>query len=242
MPMQASDKAQFVNLMSSVAELYRETLSLNRLEIYWRCLQKYSLESIRKTLDAHAVHPNQGQFMPKPADIIRLLEGNDANQSLLAWNKATDAMKSIGSYNSIIFDDSLIHRILLDMGGWIKFGENLEKELPFVEREFERRYRFYVWQKPLWHPKQLSGLFESTNTLMGYSFPSPKIFGDTQLALKVYQEGTTPSDQKILSLPQAMELIKHVTHQENPEQPSQEKQHDSENFNKDEKNKSISKN
>jgi len=166
----------------------------------------------------------------------------EENDVLLAWNKVADAMQNIGSYRSIVFDDALIHRVLLDMGGWIKYGQVLKNELPFFKRTFERRYRFYLQQKPLWHPRQLMGLIELTNTLQGYFFPPPVFYGDKQLALKVYQQGKALSDEQLLSLAQEMEHLKHIIYLKNHETFSQEKQHDSKNFNKDEKDKSISKN
>ena len=176
----------------------------------------------------------------KPSD--SQFEDKDKNYSLLAWNKVADAIQNIGSYRSIVFDDPLIQRILFDMGGWIKYGQVTDKELSYFKHIFKKRYRFYLRQKPLWHPKQLMGLIELTNTLHGYSFPPPIFYGDKLLALKVYQQGKASPDQKTLSLPQVMELVKQITYQENSEQLSQEKQHDPENFNKDEKDKSVSKN
>lgn len=202
--MHLSDKPQFATLLISVAELYRQKLSIASLEIYWRCLQQYPLDELQKALDAHAKHPDQGRFMPQPADVIRLLEGDHVTQALRAWGKVTNAIREIGCYDAVVFDDSIIHNVISEMGGWIQLCRMTERELPFRAREFEKRYVFYLNRKPNNHPKQLTGLFK-------HSAVEPILFGNVNLALCVYQQGDVVDGllkpQKTL-LTQASKLIK----------------------------------
>ena len=187
--MTQADKEKFVNLMASVAELYREKLSIQRLEIYWRCLQQYSFELIQKALDAHAVNPDNGQFMPKPADIVRYLAGNSISQVLQAWTNVKRAIREVGCYSSIVFDDPLIHIIILEMGGWIQLCKIHDKDMPFKQHEFEKRYCRYLQVKPTDFPKQLIGITNQINQQNGFSLEPPILFGNYKQALIVYEQG-----------------------------------------------------
>lgn len=182
------DKFNFVSLMTNIAELYKEKLSVARLEIYWRCLQNYPIEMLRKALDAHALHPDQGQFMPKPADVVRLLEGNHATRALSAFVKVRQAIQQVGAYSSIVFDDPIIHVVINEMGGWIRLCLSTETELSFKAKEFERLYSRYIHQKPKQYPKLLSGIFHEDKLQKGYLLCKPVLFGNTVAALKVYRQ------------------------------------------------------
>jgi len=183
------DKPNFVSLMSNIAELYKDKLSVARLEIYWRCLQHYSIETLRKALDAHVLNPDQGQFMPKPADIVRLLEGGNITKALQAFNKVKRAVEQVGSYSSIVFDDPITHVVIEQMGGWMQLCKLYDKEFSFKSLDFQKLYVRYVHQKPFRHPKQLTGTMDGVNLRNGYLTKPPVFFGDQELAMKVYQEG-----------------------------------------------------
>jgi hypothetical protein len=55
--------------------------------------------------------------MLKPSDVVRYLEGSTSCQALQAWSKVMQAVKTIDQYDSVVFDDSLIHAVIHDMGG-----------------------------------------------------------------------------------------------------------------------------
>ena len=160
--------------MSNIAELYSKGLSKNLLEIYWFILERYELEDIKRSLSLHAINPEVGQFMPKPADIVRYIEGKTQEKSLMAWTKAIDAMKLFGAYQSIQFDDPLIHSVIDDMGGWVKLCHSTDTQLPFLFQEFSRRYEVYLRNPPQEIPRQLTGIFEHQNKIYSSSY-SPGI-------------------------------------------------------------------
>jgi hypothetical protein len=53
--------------------------------------------------------------MPKPADIVRNLQGTASDRSLIAWGKLLEAMRRVGAYRSVAFDDGAIHAAVEDM-------------------------------------------------------------------------------------------------------------------------------
>lgn len=73
--MNNSDKAWFLNTINQVSEYYgRPPLSDMILNMYFSGLEKYSAGQVEKALQAHMQDPQQGQFMPKIADLVRHLD------------------------------------------------------------------------------------------------------------------------------------------------------------------------
>jgi hypothetical protein len=180
--MKPEDKERFAQLMIGVAELYGKKLSNQLLNIYWAALTAYSLEEVNAALNRHALSPDVGQFMPKPADIVRCLEGSSSTQALQAWTKVINAIKQVGAYSSVIFDDPLIHAVIYDMGGWIRLCQSKEDEAGFRSREFEKRYSAYVLQPPTAYPAHLPGVIEQQNALAGFAKEPPMLIGDKSSA------------------------------------------------------------
>lgn len=87
------------------------------------------------------------------------------------------AIREVGAYRSVIFDDPLIHSVIRDMRGWIALGQSKTSELPFLAREFEKRYRALVLHPPADCPRQLTGIYEQQNRLSGYAPPDPVLIG-----------------------------------------------------------------
>jgi hypothetical protein len=66
------------------------------------------------------------------------------------------------------------------MGGWIKLCQHSEKELPFVQRDFERRYQVYCCKRPKILPCQLTGRIAHQNAVNGHDqyIPSAVTFSN----------------------------------------------------------------
>jgi len=109
---------------------------------------------------------------------------------LIAWSKVDRAVRVVGTYESVIFDDALIHRVITDMGGWIQLGHKKEEEWPFVKNEFENRYRGYsLRQEKPEYPKVLIGISQSQNDQMGLSSNLPRLIGHPARAQLVFDNG-----------------------------------------------------
>jgi hypothetical protein len=189
--MKKADMNKFAQLISTIAELHDKSISKALVEIYWECLQKFELLDIKHAIKAHAKNPDTGQFMPKPSDVVRYLEGGTNAQALQAWTKVEKAIESIGGYSSVIFDDALIHAVISDMGGWIQFCKMTEEESPFKAQEFEKRYARYAIRAPEKYPRKLMGIFELQNSAAAYLVPSPILIGNRQKAENVFKNGST---------------------------------------------------
>lgn len=187
--MQAQDVPKFTMIMAGIGELYGKTISSQLIDIYWQVLRKYELIDVQNAFQSHVKNPDCGQFFPKPADIIRFIEGNGESKALLAWAKAERTMIKIGRYQSVVFDDPLIHSVIEDMGGWVKFCSMKTEQMPFVANEFQKRYMGYVNKKPERHPKYLWGISECDNAKNGFEVEPPVLIGNPERAKEVLRSG-----------------------------------------------------
>ncbi|RXJ70765.1 hypothetical protein CS022_22305 [Veronia nyctiphanis] len=200
--MDLSEKTLFAELMCLTASLYmKEPLSRPSLGIYWNALKDFPLEDVRRALDLHLRNTDTGQFFPKPADIIRQMEGNTQTRGELAWTKVHGAIQSVGAWQSVVFDDPIIHQVISDMGGWVSLCHTESDELPYRHNEFVRRYRAYTGQPPTGYPKKLIGISEANNTQSGHEVDDPMVVGNIEKAKEVYQGG-----RRAINRPQQMSI------------------------------------
>ena len=113
-----TDADAFRKLMEGVFALYLRDLSETVLAIWWEAMRPYDLKAVKEALGRHAVNPDTGQYLPKPADVVRVIEGGTVDAATLAWVKLQDAAARVGAYNSVVFDDPHIQHAIADLGGW----------------------------------------------------------------------------------------------------------------------------
>lgn len=192
--MQQNDFDGFVDIIQVVAEQYGKRLSEGVIALYWQALQDYDLAAVRDALGRHLRNTDTGQFMPKIADIIRMMQGSSQDAAFSAWSKVDKAVRRVGPYDTVVFDDPLIHKVLHDMGGWIGLCEKTDDDWPFVAKEFETRYRgFKSRSERVEYPAKLIGIFEAHNAKEGYEVAAPMLIGDASKAQEVLRLGTTGS-------------------------------------------------
>ena len=189
--MQVEQLEDFTQIMRAVAEQYSKQMTDNLIALYWQGLQDFDLPAVKDALGRHLRSPDNGQFMPKIADIIKMLQGSSQDAAFSAWSKVDKAVRRVGPYESVAFDDQIIHRVLHDMGGWIFLCEKRDDEWPFIAREFENRYRgFKALGSKIEYPAKLIGIYESHNAKEGHKVAPTMLIGDSSKAQSVMQLGS----------------------------------------------------
>jgi hypothetical protein len=189
-----TDKTRFAKLITGLAQTFHTAVSAVDLETYWRLLSRFSLEEIERAIAGYCRSPQGHRFFPKPSELMALIVGSDADQALRAWSTVLRAIRGIGAYRTVVFDDPLIHAVIWDMGGWQALCAMRVEEEPFRAKEFERRYVGYVARPPTRYPKQLAGITDTVNAAQGYGpIRPPTLIGDEQKALHVLHRGREPS-------------------------------------------------
>ena len=185
-----SDIIVFEKMLSAIYDLYGKAFSKFAVKIWWDALKAYDIRQVSEALSAHVKNPDSGQFLPKPADVAKMLGGTTADKAMLAWTKVETAVRLVGIWNSIVFDDPIIHMVITDMGGWITLCSKTDREWPYVRNDFIARYRGMTIN-PTAAPYQaiLVGQFEAANLRMGYPVEPPLLFGNLEKAKQVMLHG-----------------------------------------------------
>jgi hypothetical protein len=184
-----SDKKRFAAAMYSFTAIYEMDFSSKAvLKIWFESLANHTIEEIESAVTRYIKSPDFGSYKPKPSDLIKILEGTSDDRAFSAWSKLEKAVRRVGTYKTVVFDDPIIHRVVDDMGGWCEIGRKEERELPFVSKEFCQRYRAFSSKSIIPdHSKKLLGLSEGDNTARGFEHKEePVLCGDEEKALLVY--------------------------------------------------------
>jgi hypothetical protein len=190
--MRKGEEEKFRALLAGVYSFYGRDLSEFSLGVWWEALRQFDLTAVRTAFGRHARNPDTGQFVPRPADVVRMLGGRTLDAGQVAWTKVDHAVRRVGPYQSVVFDDPLIHRVLQDMGGWILFGDKRDDDWPFLAKEFVERYRGYAMrsEQPE-YPPVLVGIMSATNVQIGAEVSPPMLIGDAEAAQSVMARGVT---------------------------------------------------
>jgi len=163
-----SDKDNFKELMVGVGELYGKEMTKPLLRIYFGALEDYTVDQISRALTAHVKSTSKaGTFFPKPADIIRQLEGSPEDQTKnledraeLAWGCIEGEIRRIGSYGSLDIGDKQALAAVKAIGGWQRLCMSTYEELVWRKKEFTNAYECYDRTPIDALPSKLPGLVE----------------------------------------------------------------------------------
>lgn len=183
------DFDSFVQALTAAMDVYSKRVNAMTIEIWWEALARFELNAVLNAFSRHVQNPDSGQFAPKPADIIRLVDGGTEDRALQAWSKVDQAVRTVGPYQTVVFDDATIHAVIRDMGGWIKLCGVDGGEYPFIRNEFVKRYRGLLETNKQDFPEKLIGLAEQANAESGRKIAPPLLLGDAEKAKQIYQSG-----------------------------------------------------
>jgi hypothetical protein len=199
--MTPNDRTAFADLITGALAFWRQSVSPFSLSVWWQACSPFELEQVAKALTAHAIDADRGRFAPMPADIVRQLQGTQVDRSLLAWGKVYDAIRAVGAYRSVAFDDPAIHAAVEDMGGWPTLCRSQVDELPHMQRRFCDLHRAYSARgEPDRYPPRLVGEHEAANERAGKAVEPPVLVGDPALAERVMRGGLAGPKTKLTLL------------------------------------------
>jgi hypothetical protein len=198
--MDNQDKSAFASVLRATFDVYGKEVSTDVMRIWWAALETFSIDEVRIGFSRYIRSTESGQFPPKPADIIKMVEGTGSDRGMIAWSKVHEAIKRVGAYRSVVFDDPLIHVVIEGMGGWAALCMVTSEELPFRAQEFSKRYRAYAERGELpQHPACLTGIAEASNRLHGFPVEPPVLLGNPEKAAQVLALGCTGPRLQITS-------------------------------------------
>lgn len=212
--MKPSDMKELIAVLSRVHDVYGKPYDPGVAELWFAALAQFTIEDVRIALTRHIQNPDTGQFMPKPADVVKMLHGGTGVQGMAAWTKVEQAIRLIGPYQSVVFDDPIIHRVIEDMGGWVRLASlPTDEDLKFAGLEFGKRYQGYKLRGGVGdeYPYRLVGIAEAHNAKCGYEVAPPKLVGDPEKAAVVSDGGRGGQSLQITDGKHLPQLIGQVT-------------------------------
>lgn len=203
---------ELATLIAGVLSYYRQDTSDFAMQVWLQACKPFELEQVRKALTAHAADPDRGQFAPKVADIVRLLQGTRTDKAVAAWSKAHEAAGSVGAYRDVVFDDQAIHAVIDDLGGWVKFCRTETDDLSYLQHRFCEAHRAYAGRGQFDYPRVLAGARspDSEFRKIGMEPPRPTLVGDAARCQDVYLNGNADGRVKLTHAPLALIAAGHA--------------------------------
>lgn len=163
-------RENFTKFIMAICEMFDREMSQFLVRIYWEALKPFTDSECEIAFNEILV---SSRFFPKPIDIIEAIRGSSDVNAAKAWIKVENTVKRIGTYDSVKFDDPVIHSCIEAMGGWISLGQVPENELKWKQKEFERLYTIMAGKGGP-HPEYLVGKIELENSARGFRNHVPK--------------------------------------------------------------------
>ena len=167
------NEERFATLLIATAELYGKELSPIAINLYYEVLKNYSNEQVNKAFN-FVIRTNKYNCLPKPAEVIEAIEGKEDERAIVAWQGIIEAIRNYGYYQSIEFEDKIIHVCIDHLGGWMWLCGQTRDELKFIGKDFVRLYRTFE-KHPRKASEKLIGYFEQQNLIGGYLDSIPKL-------------------------------------------------------------------
>jgi len=147
--MRDDEQTIFRELISQVLTFYGQKTSAFAVSVWWEACKPFPLERVQLALSRHALDTERGQWCPKPADIIRQIQGTPVDRAARAWGLVMQACRHVGMYTDVVFDDPIIHAAIEDMGGWPLLCQTEESKLSYAQHRFAELYSGYVHRSDL---------------------------------------------------------------------------------------------
>lgn len=181
-----SDMKRFCFLMAALGEAFSQEASPQKVEIYYQALSDLDIVTIEKSV-WQVINTRATASFPKVAEIREALRVDAEDTAILALDKFERAVREIGPYESVIFDDPVIHRVVDSFdGGWTGLCNMTGEEWIWAKKDWLKLYKALATDTKRRTPVKLIGLIEHENSVNGHfdNIPKPKIVGDAVVALE----------------------------------------------------------
>ena len=133
----------FANLMTGLAENYSSDITPAGMKIRFMALKEFPLQVIEEAV-FRMIRSRRFNSTPNVGDIIAEITGDAGDRAEIEFTKVLDAIRRLGSYRSVKFEDPVTTATIEAMGGWTKIcAEMTTDQERFFRREFARIYTSY---------------------------------------------------------------------------------------------------
>lgn len=143
--MNAQDYPRFCSIVYGLAEVYGREISENGVKLWWGVLSPYQADDVaRAARDLMLTSPK----MPLPADVVKAIAGDPEQKAEVEASKVLDAIKRVGPYRSVAFDDETTTAVVLrSFGSWEETIQAAEEQSEhWFIKDFTRRWKAFYGQ------------------------------------------------------------------------------------------------
>ena len=136
--MTEQEYSEFVEALGTCADGYLIALQPKNVKAYWEQLKIYDISAVKAAL---TIAPRfHSTFMPKPGELIALIEGSTSDTASVAWRTLTEVARAHGSWPSVQINDGALAYAVETFGGWLPFVEKYLDCSPEMEASYEKRF------------------------------------------------------------------------------------------------------
>lgn len=137
------DRIRFVQAIAGAYVFFGQELTEFHIRVWADACAAFTAAEVEAALAAHLADPQRGAFLPRPADVVRLIRGDGREAALLAWQRVLEEVRDRGSYSRPDIDEPS-RRALDVIGGWGALCRSQTAELPHLQRRFCEAYGVYA--------------------------------------------------------------------------------------------------
>lgn len=164
-----SDFPAFDKSIKAAALALDVQLSAERIALYFEDLAEFPIDAVVAAL-AKARRAQVYAGFPKPAEIIRRIEGTEQDRAEMAWRTFCQICTEQGAYPSLQITDGAMAFAIEHLGGWIGAQAKLAEASPEMARAYENQFKasYKLGQARQLPPQYFLGLFEANNRTASY--------------------------------------------------------------------------
>ncbi|MEL6544368.1 MAG: DUF6475 domain-containing protein [Myxococcota bacterium] len=205
--MQPQDRASFMQDLEGLCAAFGREADKATLHGYFMGLEDMPIDAFRAAC-RRAVR--ECKFMPKPAELRQLGgELNGSSRALSAWQELERALSSVGSYQSVDFEDPAINAAVRGLGGWVYLCQRETEELNrFIQPRFMKAYESYFDNGVGGDAgRYLPGIAETHNAAKNFEVAPPVFVSATEaLPARLLSSGRSGTHEIAHALGERMQL------------------------------------
>jgi len=180
-------KEEFLAPFCGLCEVYNKpTPSDAYMNLYFRVVEDLTAAEFEQAV-TEILRTRKYTNMPAPGEIIEFARGNPEDAAILAIDKLEEAMRTVGAYESVKFDDpALMVLVEGQEGGWPGLCAITLDEWRFKKPQLIKAYKAYQQTRRTPKHTHLPGITERDNQGRYLDhIPKPVEIGDTVKPLEI---------------------------------------------------------
>lgn len=201
--MQTEDFTKFNELYTAMFDQLRKNTSDKpskmAVTMFFKVVKGVTLEQFE---NACHVHLERSVWMPKPAEILKIINGNKENTDRLegqkAWQEITTRLKWHGADKASRMPlEAAAEKALQLAGGWSKLRNIREDDLQWMKKDFLQNYSDVQARPMIEGPTNIAGRLDSPGKYNTRNCPGIERFGSGCRGCMAFDRCSSyPGDQK----------------------------------------------